>query len=164
MLVTRPGSDMFNPAYAKSSLPGGDRLGGPNVAELWNTLGVAHYRAGDRAAAEAALRRSMELSAGGTPNDWLFLAMSRWEEGSKTEAKELYDRSTAWMARNPKLALDPDLQSFVRETAAKLCVPEPPAPAVPKRSTEKPTAADRSEWVRDPVVPPAPSVSAPPRN
>src|SRR5262249_44370008 len=43
----------------------------PFNAENWNTLGVARYRVGDWPAAEAALRKSMEL-LGGNSLDWYF--------------------------------------------------------------------------------------------
>jgi tetratricopeptide (TPR) repeat protein len=47
----------------------------PDAAAYWNTLGAAHYRAGDAHAALTALERSRAL-AGGTAFDDVFLAMA----------------------------------------------------------------------------------------
>ena len=55
----------------------------PNVGTLWNTLGVAHFRAGDWKAAITALEKSIELHGedngvpkGGECSDWLVMAIS----------------------------------------------------------------------------------------
>jgi serine/threonine protein kinase len=48
----------------------------PNVSRFWNTLGVAHYRAGNVLDAVAALEESMRLGNGGNEWDWFFLAMA----------------------------------------------------------------------------------------
>ena len=50
----------------------------PERGDFWNTLGVAHYRAGDWKDAAAALGESMRLRDGGDANDWLFMAMVRY--------------------------------------------------------------------------------------
>jgi serine/threonine protein kinase len=127
VLVTRPGSDLYDPAQAVS-LAERAIASMPHQGVLWNTLGVAYFRMDKRALAEAAFKKSMALNSGGDPNDWLFLAMCRWDACDKDKAREWYDKSSGWMARNPTLAQDPDLQSFLREAAAKLGLPEPPDP------------------------------------
>src|SRR5262249_27242856 len=52
-----------NPAEAVKLAEASTRLA-PQDGANWNTLGVAHYRAGEYEAAVAALTRSMELSKG----------------------------------------------------------------------------------------------------
>jgi tetratricopeptide (TPR) repeat protein len=53
----------------------------PNDGEFWNTLGAAHYRAGDWPAALTTLKKSMALRKGGNSFDWFFLSMSHWQLG-----------------------------------------------------------------------------------
>jgi tetratricopeptide (TPR) repeat protein len=48
----------------------------PNDGLIRNTLGVAHYRAGDWRAAIEVLEKAMELRKGGDSFDWFFLAMA----------------------------------------------------------------------------------------
>ncbi len=72
----------------------------PKQGMWWNTLGVAHYRAGDGKAAIAALEKSMELRQGGDAFDWFFLAMAHWQLGDKKEARKWYDRAVEWMEKN----------------------------------------------------------------
>src|SRR5262249_14075756 len=73
---------------------------GPAHPDYLNTLGVAHYRAGDWKAAIAALEKSMELRKGGDSNDWFFLAMAHWQLGEKDKAREWYHRAVQWMEKN----------------------------------------------------------------
>ena len=49
----------------------------PECSTYWNTLGAAHYRAGDFEAAVTALDRATALGNGGTAFDHVFLAMAR---------------------------------------------------------------------------------------
>jgi serine/threonine protein kinase/tetratricopeptide (TPR) repeat protein len=72
----------------------------PGNADYWNTLGVARYRSGNGPAAITALRKSIELSNGGHPADWFFLAMAHWQRGEKEQAREWYDRAAQWMQTN----------------------------------------------------------------
>jgi tetratricopeptide (TPR) repeat protein len=72
----------------------------PKQGNWWNTLGVAHYRAGDAKAAITASHKSMELRNAGDSNDWFFLAMAHWQLGEKDKARELYDRAVKWMDEN----------------------------------------------------------------
>lgn len=85
----------------------------PHAGGYWNTLGVAHYRAGNCKEAIVTLRRSMELGQGGGSLDWFFLAMALWKLGNKDEARQWYDRAVAWMEKNqPK---DAELRRFRAE-------------------------------------------------
>ena len=55
----------------------------------WNTLGIAHYRAGEWGAALAALEKSVALRNGGDCGDQFFLAMTHWQLGEKDQARPL---------------------------------------------------------------------------
>ena len=72
----------------------------PANGAYWNTLGVAHYRAGDWKAAAAALEQSTRLRSGGDAYDWLFLSMARWRLGDSASAQTWYDRSVSWINAN----------------------------------------------------------------
>jgi serine/threonine protein kinase len=87
----------------------------PEVGTFWNTLGVAHYRAGDWKAAVAAFDKSMELRAGGDAFDWYFLAMIQKKLGNADEARKWYDQAVDWMEKNrPALAKNPQQAEEVR--------------------------------------------------
>jgi tetratricopeptide (TPR) repeat protein len=69
----------------------------PKAGHCWTALGVARYRNGERKEAIDALEMAAELTSGGSPTEWLFLAMSHWQLGQKNEAREWYDRAATWM-------------------------------------------------------------------
>jgi tetratricopeptide (TPR) repeat protein len=79
----------------------------PKTARYWNTLGVAHYRAGDWEAAVAALDKVGELSGGGDASTWLFLAMAHRKLGNPGVARKLYKQAVQWLETNRK-ALEND--------------------------------------------------------
>jgi tetratricopeptide (TPR) repeat protein len=94
----------------------------PKNGDIWNTLGVAHYRVGDWKAAIEALTKSMELRKGGDASDWFFLAMAHWQLGEKPQARSWYDKAVQWMEKNqPK---NEELIRFRAEAAALLEVKE----------------------------------------
>jgi WD40 repeat protein/tetratricopeptide (TPR) repeat protein len=70
------------------------------VGNVWNTLGVAHYRAGDHKAAVKALTKSMELRKDGDAFDFFFLAMAYWQLGQKDEAQKWHEKAVQWMQKN----------------------------------------------------------------
>ena len=72
----------------------------PMIGGYWNTLGVAHYRAGDWKAAIGSLEKSMQLRKGGDSDDWFCLGMAHWQLRQKEEARKWYDRAVAWMDKN----------------------------------------------------------------
>jgi tetratricopeptide (TPR) repeat protein len=72
----------------------------PEQGMYWNTLGAAHYRAGDWKVALSALEHSMKLRRGGDASDWFFLAMAHWRLGQKEEARPWYDKAVQWMEKN----------------------------------------------------------------
>jgi tetratricopeptide (TPR) repeat protein len=98
----------------------------PQQASIRNTLGVAHYRAGDWKAAIVALEKAEALR----PDAYFafngfFLAMAHGKLGHNDEARAWYDKAVAWMAKNkPK---DDELIGFRAEAAALLGLTELPA-------------------------------------
>jgi tetratricopeptide (TPR) repeat protein len=73
----------------------------PEQRAFWNTLGLAHYRGGEYSLAQSALRKSMEFSGGGDPNDWLILAMLAWKKGERNDARRWYNQSARWLQSHP---------------------------------------------------------------
>jgi tetratricopeptide (TPR) repeat protein len=96
----------------------------PDRGKLWNTLGVAHFRAGEWSEAADALEESMRLRYGGDPCDWLYLAMARHRLGDAAEARRWLDRSLAWIQARPHA--DPDWIPL-RAEALRLLGTEGPA-------------------------------------
>jgi tetratricopeptide (TPR) repeat protein len=107
----------------------------PSQRNYWNTLGAAHYAAGDWKACVEALARSMELGGGGDANDWFFLAMARWQLGDKQDARKWFDQAVQWMEKNQPM--DEELIRFRAEAEellgiAKQVNPEPELVPPPK--------------------------------
>jgi tetratricopeptide (TPR) repeat protein len=101
----------------------------PNEGRIWNTLGVASYRAGDWPAAVKALRRSMELRGGGDAADWFFLAMCEQRLGDGAKARAEYARAARWLEEHW-----PPGEGLLRarqEAARLLGLPEPRLPGAP---------------------------------
>ncbi|MEX2188871.1 MAG: tetratricopeptide repeat protein [Pirellulales bacterium] len=88
----------------------------PDDGNLWNTLGVAQYRAGDWPAAITALEKSIALRGGGDSFDWLFLAMAHWRQAEKDRAREYYEKAVEWMEKHP--SRDEQLNRFRAEAEA----------------------------------------------
>jgi serine/threonine protein kinase/Flp pilus assembly protein TadD len=97
----------------------------PKAGAIWNTLGVAEYRAGAWHEAIEALSRSMQLTAGGSAGDWFFLAMACSQKGDKERARSWYDKAIRWMEQNK--SQDAELVRFRAEAAALLHMKEPDA-------------------------------------
>ena len=71
----------------------------PDNGHRWNTLGVAHYRAGDRKAAEA-LTKSEELGPGPPLGHFgFFRTMAHWQLGEKDSAHQWYGKAVARMEK-----------------------------------------------------------------
>jgi serine/threonine protein kinase len=79
----------------------------------WNTLGIAHYRAGNCKEAVAALETAMKLRNGGDSHDWFFLAMAHAGLGEHAAANRLYEQAVAWMKKHSPR--DPELLRFQEE-------------------------------------------------
>jgi tetratricopeptide (TPR) repeat protein len=123
LLATRPEAKLRDPnravELAKKALALDPKT---EIGSYWNTLGVAHYRAGNWKDAVTALDKSMELRQGGNSNDWFFLAMAHWQLCNKEEARKRYDQAVQWMDKHqPK---DEQLRRFRTEAAELLGVKE----------------------------------------
>ncbi|MHC4133846.1 MAG: protein kinase domain-containing protein [Planctomycetota bacterium] len=68
----------------------------PNDGAVWNTLGVALWRAGKWREAIPALKKSMELTSGGSAFDWFFVAMAKHKLG-ENDTREWFDKAVTWM-------------------------------------------------------------------
>jgi tetratricopeptide (TPR) repeat protein len=90
----------------------------PGQASFRNTLGVAHYRAGNWKGAVAELETSATLSKGGDASDWFFLAMARWQLGEHDQARKDFAQAVGWMEKNKPN--DNELQHFRAEAAGLL--------------------------------------------
>src|SRR5262249_29536698 len=76
----------------------------PKEGNYWNTLGVAHYRAGHWKDAIEPLTKSMELMKGQMESfDTFFLAMANWRIDEKEKARQWYDRAVLWMDQNKQI-------------------------------------------------------------
>jgi tetratricopeptide (TPR) repeat protein len=90
----------------------------PTAGEFWTTLGVAHFRNGDDAAAIAALEKARMLRAGGNSFDWFFLAMAHCRQGDLDQAHKWFERAAAWMTKC--MPRDGELRRFRAEAQAML--------------------------------------------
>jgi serine/threonine protein kinase/tetratricopeptide (TPR) repeat protein len=124
-LAAGPDPAIRDPALAVRLAARGTELA-PNDGAIWNTLGVAHYRAGAWNEAITALERSMDLTAGGSPVDWFFLAAAHGQKGERGEARLWFDKGAAWMAGNG--AQDEELIRFRQEAADVLGLTPPAMP------------------------------------
>jgi tetratricopeptide (TPR) repeat protein len=88
----------------------------------WNTLGVAHYRAGEWEAAGTALHKSLELRSGGNLNDWFFLAMAHWKQDQGDLARRWFAHAVQQMATTAPD--NEDLRRYRAEAALLLSLPE----------------------------------------
>jgi eukaryotic-like serine/threonine-protein kinase len=125
LLVDCPDETLRDPARAVALAKEAVTLA-PAEGKYWNTLGVAHYRAGDWAAAREALEKSMELSGGGSAYDWLFLAMTAWQTGDRQRARAWFDQAVRWMGERNRVT--EELLRYRAEAAKLLGVPEPGPP------------------------------------
>src|SRR5262249_34692108 len=71
----------------------------PKVGGYWNTLGVAHYRAGDSKAALTSFDKSTQQRPGDA-FDYFFLAMAHKKLGHDDEARKYYDQAIQWLEKN----------------------------------------------------------------
>jgi serine/threonine protein kinase len=94
----------------------------PLKGDYWNTLGVAAYRVGDWKTAAESLQKSIQIS-GGTPLDCFVLAMTRWHQGKRDEARQWFDRAITGIERTR--SEDPEVRRFHAEAAAVLGLPGP---------------------------------------
>jgi hypothetical protein len=94
-----------------------------NDSLIWNTLGVAAFRAGDWTTAHDALKKSINMTRGGKAHDWFFVAMTQWNQGNRLEARKSFDIAIAALKTEPKG--DTELLRFHTEAAALMGMPGP---------------------------------------
>jgi uncharacterized protein HemY len=92
----------------------------PGNGDFCNTLGVAHYRAGNWKKAITVLEQAMQLRKGGDAGDWFFLAMVHWQLKEKEQARQWYYRGVQWMEKNQPG--NEELRRFRREAEELLGV------------------------------------------
>jgi tetratricopeptide (TPR) repeat protein len=128
-LATFPAAEFRDPKRAVALATKAVELS-PRSWHIWNTLGVAHYRAGAWRAAVVALEKVIEIppSKGGDSNDWFFLAMAHWQLGDKAEARRWYDKAVPWMEKNMPQddEVHDELRRFRAEAADLLGVKDSP--------------------------------------
>jgi serine/threonine protein kinase/tetratricopeptide (TPR) repeat protein len=124
-LVSEPPLQTVRPSIAVQMAEQAVKLN-PVGAHVWNTLGVAYYRAGNWAGAIEALEKAEALAPDkSTAFNAFFLAMAHWRKGDKREARSWFNKAVAWMDKNqPK---DAELIRFRAEAEALLGVAELPA-------------------------------------
>ena len=122
----------------------------PESANYWNSLGVAHYRAGNFDKAIAAIDRSIEFGGEQDISNYYFLAMAHWRRGEQAEARQLYDRGveTARKAGAKTLSIL-ELANFRREAEVKLGIAERPADDEPPKDQQ----SDADEGESAPTAP-----------
>jgi tetratricopeptide (TPR) repeat protein/serine/threonine protein kinase len=99
LLATCPDAKLRDPDRAVELARRAVQLA-PKERDYWNTLGVAHYRAGDGKAAVAALDKARELGQGRDAYDQLFLAMAHRKLGNHDAARKAYEQAVQWLEKN----------------------------------------------------------------
>jgi tetratricopeptide (TPR) repeat protein len=100
LLATCADEKMRNPSQAVELAKHAVELK-PTEGLYWNTLGVAHYRAGDWKAAIESLKKSDELFKGNMLSfNAFFLGIAQWQLGDKKDARTWYDKAVQWMDKN----------------------------------------------------------------
>jgi serine/threonine protein kinase/tetratricopeptide (TPR) repeat protein len=92
----------------------------PKVPDYSNTLGVAHYRAGDWRQAIETLNKAMALGTAGNSFDSFFLAMAYWQIGEKDMARQAFAQGVQWMEENQPT--NDELRRIRAETAELLMI------------------------------------------
>jgi serine/threonine protein kinase len=107
----------------------------PSERRFWNTLGMAQVRAENWLEAAKALQKSMDLSKGGDPYDWLFLAMIAQQRGDSNQALSWYEKSNQWIDSHP--VMTDDLLRYRAEAASVLRLKDPGRPEPPNLPKKK---------------------------
>jgi len=121
LLATCPMTELRDPQAAVAHARRAVELG-PQEGNYWNTLGVAHYRAGEWDEAKTALHRSIELRDEGDSFDWFFLALVHLKQGRKEQARDWYDKAVRWYQQH--LPYNRELYRFQVEAAHELGLPK----------------------------------------
>jgi serine/threonine protein kinase/tetratricopeptide (TPR) repeat protein len=92
--------------------------------DYFTAQGVSFYRQGRWERALWYSTKSVSLRSGGTPRDWLFLAMAHCQLDHPNEARQWYEKAVAWMDQNKPQ--DEELRRFRAEAAALLGIKDEP--------------------------------------
>jgi tetratricopeptide (TPR) repeat protein len=131
--ATCPRIDLRNPRDAVRNARRATTIQ-PGEGNYWNTLGAAHYRAGEWEDARYALTRSMKLRNEGDSFDWFFLALVDHKVGKPADAREWYDKAVArFQQTSPDNA---ELYRFHVEAAKELGLTVPEAPEVVSKNAQ----------------------------
>ena len=123
----------------------------PHNGDVWNTLGVAQYRASDLTTAVKSLTTSLEKKGDvESPESDFFLAMAHWRLGDHDEAREWYEKAVKIMTVNK--STDEELLRFRAEAEETLGI-ETAAP-IPEKSDSQSSEAVISSEKNLPDVPP----------
>ena len=96
-LVTCPDAEFRNAHEALRLAARAIRLNSAS-GYFHNTLGVAHYRAGNTAEAVRALEESKRLMSDEAYSyNAFFLSMAYWQEGRKEAGRQIYEQAVDWM-------------------------------------------------------------------
>jgi serine/threonine protein kinase/WD40 repeat protein/tetratricopeptide (TPR) repeat protein len=117
LLATSSDPKVRDPAKAVESGKRAVELAPKNGA-FWNTLGTAHYRAGDWRASVEALEKARELSAARHNPHQFVLAMAHWRQGDKEKARKEYEEAASLLEKT--VGGDSDAVRFHDEAAALL--------------------------------------------
>jgi tetratricopeptide (TPR) repeat protein len=117
LLVSAPNPAVQDPARAVA-LAVKAAEAHPECSTYWNTLGAAHYRAGDFEAAVSALDRATALGNGGTAFDHIFLAMAHAQLGNPADARRWFAQATLEIERDQPG--HPELRRLCEEAGAIL--------------------------------------------
>jgi tetratricopeptide (TPR) repeat protein len=96
----------------------------PDVPDVWNTLGAAHYRLGNWPAALEALDKAVRLGNGGTSWDFFFLAMTHHQLANHDLARAWYGKAIAWLETHPQATPENSDLRALRKEAEALGIPE----------------------------------------
>jgi tetratricopeptide (TPR) repeat protein len=96
MLLECPEARFRDPARALVLLSDYQRAD-PDPGRPPILVGIAQLRLGDRRAAVASLTRGVELTGGGSPADWLYLAIAYAKMGDLAKGRVWYDQAATWL-------------------------------------------------------------------
>jgi tetratricopeptide (TPR) repeat protein len=97
----------------------------PDSQAYWNTLGVVQYRREAWEDASRSFRQSVTKAGGDNCFNWLFLAMTEFQQGEGESALHWYQKAVLEMERNP--TKDRELARF-RIEADEIFATPPPRP------------------------------------
>jgi tetratricopeptide (TPR) repeat protein len=125
--ATCPQIDLRNPREAVTNARRATTIE-PDNGNSWNTLGVAHFRAGEWDDARDALAESMKLRNDGDSFDWFFLALVEYKLGKPADARDWYEKAVAHFRQSAPY--NAELFRFQVEAAKALGLAAPENPEI----------------------------------